>query len=250
MDDARSLHVGIAAVLTLTAVGFFAGLSGSARESGHVGSAPSAPVSAAGARSYADEREKKHGPNANMYDGAFEALAKDHPNVLDPVVQTPEDHASALDKRKARRAYDGAPPTIPHTITQIGPPDCVGCHESGAKVGNLIAPKMSHASYSSCTQCHVVMKDPRPLAETPKPPDNTFAGLETWGKGTRAWPGAPPTIPHPTLMRSDCSSCHGVFGAQGIKSTHPWRQSCTQCHVANAKNDQHPANLGPGGASP
>jgi hypothetical protein len=57
----------------------------------------------------------------------------------------------------------------------------------------------------------------------------------------RDYDGAPPTIPHPTLMRGECASCHGVFGADGIKTTHPWRQSCTQCHAMNAVNDQHAA---------
>jgi cytochrome c-type protein NapB len=252
MDSARPLHVGVAVVLTAVAVGFFSGVRGTARDV-TLPQSPRPPAVAGSARNYADERANRYGPNAGMYDGAFVRLAAAHPGVLDPVTQTPEEREATLAKRKSRRAFDGAPPTIPHRITQIGPPDCVACHESGAKIGDLVAPRMSHQSYTSCTQCHAVMVDPRPASETPKAPETTFEGISSWGKGTRAWPGAPPTIPHPTLMRSECTSCHGVFGAPGIKSPHPYRQSCTQCHVANAANDQHPSvgvSLGPGGAMP
>jgi cytochrome c-type protein NapB len=195
-----------------------------------------------------------------MYDGAITRLGADHPGLNDVVPpQTDDERAAALAKRASRRAYDGAPPTIPHRIQQMAPPDCVACHRDGAKVGEKIAPKFSHAFYQSCVQCHVVASDPRPVASTPPPPENQFVGLASWGRGTRWGAGAPPMIPHPTRMRSDCTSCHGVFGTVGLRTPHPWRQSCTQCHVANAANDQLPssgspavvaASLGPGGATP
>ncbi|MBK6532709.1 MAG: hypothetical protein IPF99_24875 [Deltaproteobacteria bacterium] len=40
-------------------------------------------------------------------------------------------------------------------------------------------------------------------------------------------------------MRGRCESCHGVL-SQGIRSTHPWRESCTQCHAPSAALDQRP----------
>jgi cytochrome c-type protein NapB len=68
---------------------------------------------------------------------------------------------------------------------------------------------------------------------------NSFVGLNPPLKGTRAWPLAPPTIPHSTLMRSDCLSCHGPQGLYGLRTPHPERQSCVQCHVPGAELDQH-----------
>ncbi len=242
MGTARSIHVGIAMALTVTAAGFFSGIRGSANETPQ-GPQGDPPGGVATARSYADARAHRYGPNAGMYDGAFGKLSALPPPA--PIVLTEEARLAALDKRAKRRAYDGAPPTVPHRVLQMGPLDCVSCHATGAKIGGVVAPKVSHPIYQSCTQCHVVMNDPREGAPKVAPPENTFEGIATWGKGSRAWKGAPPTIPHPTLMRPDCASCHGVFGADGIKTTHPWRQSCTQCHAANAEKDQHPPVLAP-----
>lgn len=248
--EARSLHVAVAVVLFGSAAGFFGGIHGTAADTARIATSAHPPsFAAASARNYTDERLHRYGPNAGMYDGVFDKLAVVDVNA--PVVQTEADRAAALAKRASRRAYEGAPPTIPHRIVQMGPPDCTACHATGLKVGQLVAPKMSHQMYSNCTQCHVVKVDPRPDAPKVESPENTFAGLSAWGKGTRAWPGAPPTIPHPTAMRPDCTSCHGPLGAVGLKTPHPYRQSCTQCHVPDASNDQHPAvNLGPGGALP
>jgi cytochrome c-type protein NapB len=249
--------VGIAATVTLTVVGFLSGLRGSAKEQKPL--AERAPVAAETQgpvpRSYGDQRARRPAPNGSIYDGAIEALAGDRPDLRAPVVQTEAERRAVLDKRASRRAYDGAPPTIPHRIDQMAVPDCVSCHENGAKLAGIVAPKISHPLYQSCTQCHVVARDPRPVARTPEAPANDWAGIATWGKGTRAHPTAPPTIPHPTAMRGDCSSCHGVTGPNGIRSTHPWRQSCTQCHAPDARLDQGPVHgatsqLGPGGALP
>jgi nitrate reductase (cytochrome), electron transfer subunit len=55
----------------------------------------------------------------------------------------------------------------------------------------------------------------------------------------RAFDGAPPTIPHSTLMRTDCLSCHGPQGLYGLRTPHPERQSCLQCHAPGAHLDQY-----------
>ncbi len=248
--DARALQVAAAIVVFGAAAGFFSGIRGTTADTAKVVAAARPAVSGVdSARGYADERLHRYGPNAGLYDGVFAKMAVVDVNA--PVVKTEADREAALAKRATRRAYEGAPPTIPHRITQLGPPDCTLCHQTGLQIGALIAPKMSHPMYSSCTQCHVVKVDPRPDAAPIAPPSNEFVGLAAWGKGTRAWPGAPPTIPHPTAMRPDCSSCHGPLGAVGLKTPHPWRQSCTQCHVPDATKEQHaPVNLGPGGALP
>jgi cytochrome c-type protein NapB len=69
---------------------------------------------------------------------------------------------------------------------------------------------------------------------------NAFAGTKGPEKGLRAWPGAPPTIPHPTNMRGECLSCHGPDGKVGMRSSHPWRVSCRQCHVEGSGTDERP----------
>jgi cytochrome c-type protein NapB len=33
-------------------------------------------------------------------------------------------------------------------------------------------------------------------------------------------------------------SCHGYTGLQGIRTTHPWRQNCQQCHAPSATMNQ------------
>jgi cytochrome c-type protein NapB len=68
--------------------------------------------------------------------------------------------------------------------------------------------------------------------------ENAFVGSVSPSKGSRAWPQAPPTIPHPTFMRNDCMSCHGPNGLFGLRTPHPDRQSCFQCHVPEAGLDQ------------
>jgi cytochrome c-type protein NapB len=226
--------------LAAAGAGLVTGVSQTSREVQGHGRRPLPSAPAPSARSYADMRAARFGPNARMYDGAFDRLAAAGPGLHDPVEQSEVDRQAARAERARRRAYDGAPPTIPHAIDQQAAPDCLACHEAGAKIGGRVAPRMSHARHDSCVQCHVVAGDPRPVASTPPAPENAFVGLASPASGTRAWPGAPPTIPHSTLMRGECTSCHGLFGRSGMRSTHPWRQSCTQCHAPSAALDQRP----------
>jgi cytochrome c-type protein NapB len=52
--------------------------------------------------------------------------------------------------------------------------------------------------------------------------------------GSRAHPGAPPVIPHKVFMRENCLSCHsGPGGREEIRTTHPERTRCMQCHVGS-----------------
>ena len=148
----------------------------------------------------------------------------------------PEDKLQALTRRDENRAYNGAPPTIPHPIDQISDASCVACHAKGAKTESLRIPQMSHQHLSNCTQCHVE-KAPRHL-EPIVFRENSFNGLEAPQAGPRAFAQAPPQIPHATWMRSNCMSCHGTTGLHGIRTTHPWRNNCQQCHAPAAKLDQ------------
>ena len=142
----------------------------------------------------------------------------------------------ALDMRKKNRAFNGAPPTVPHPIAETSAESCVACHSQGMQTATLRIPKMSHPFLSNCTQCHVG------TASTDMPNamvrSNHFVGLAAPEGGPRAFPGAPPQIPHSTWMRVDCLSCHGQAGYRGLQTTHPWRQNCQQCHAPSSTLEQ------------
>ncbi|HEX5751411.1 MAG TPA: nitrate reductase cytochrome c-type subunit [Archangium sp.] len=240
---ARWLHVGAAVAVALAATGYFAGIRAPEMPERPVASDPHAQR-AERAPSYGELREQRRGANARMYEGAIGALAEEPFPVKPLPVATPEQRAQAVAQRQGHRAYDGAPPTIPHEIDQREVPGCLACHGEGMKLGNRVAPKISHPPYQSCTQCHVVGDSPRPLAPYKDSPRNGFVGLASAGKGERAWPGAPPTMPHPTLMRDNCASCHGPRGLPGLRTSHPERQNCQQCHGSSARLDQRVSGAG------
>ena len=142
--------------------------------------------------------------------------------------QTEQQKKEALAARAARRAFDGAPPTLPHPVDQQSAEGSLACHEMGIRLKGRIAPVMSHKAYASCTQCHTAAVNGQAGAvQVP----SSFSGLASPGKGDRAWPGAPPLIPHTTQMREACAACHGVNGRPGLRTSHPERQNCVQCHV-------------------
>lgn len=140
--------------------------------------------------------------------------------------------ARSTGARAAARAYDGAPPTIPHEAA-IG--SCVTCHDAdGSAIDGVgVAPASPHGAtgadgaFRRCLQCHV------PATSVPLLVASRFTGLAQgpW-KGSRATPGAPPTIPHPLQLREACLTCHDGPGARAeIRTTHPERTRCRQCHV-------------------
>ncbi|MBP6600521.1 MAG: hypothetical protein KA250_01875 [Verrucomicrobiales bacterium] len=192
---------------------------------------------------YIEQDWSLHGRNAEWRNSLvdFQQPIAVAPGDAPPVSM--EVKLAALAARSDRRAYDGAPPTVPHPIMQDSSAACLACHGQGLQVKDRFASKMSHLTFGgSCTQCHVstqgafhaVDADHFAVALT----ENSFQGAEGPPNGPRAWPGAPPTIPHRTLMRSDCMSCHGPKGLFALRTPHPERQSCTQCHVPTAANDQ------------
>lgn len=180
------------------------------------------------------------GPNAGLYSQAFATLGNAVPPRDAPVdPPTAEARAQAVAARAERRTHDGAPPRIPHAIDQQGQPSCLACHLRGAVVAGRTARAMSHESYTSCVQCHVVTRDPRPpRSTTSDEATNLFTGLASPGAGPRAAPIAPPRMPHSTWMRQRCDSCHGPAGDPGLRTTHPERQSCNQCHPPQAEMER------------
>ena len=139
---------------------------------------------------------------------------------------------TAAHVRAERRLYDGAPPMIPHPSFGSA---CIACHhrEGVAVPGVGFAPPSPHGeeaiagSLQRCQQCH--------LFQTAAPPfvANTFSGLrQDLRRGRRLYDGAPPVIPHQVLMRANCLACHsGAAAREDIRTSHPERSNCRQCHV-------------------
>lgn len=237
-ENRRGLEVGLVAAGAVAVIGLISGVEGSGRDLAQQAAVPAVATVAVDARSYRDMRSKAFGPNSALPATWFQTLHAIRPDPFAVVSQTPADRDAALTRRASRRAFDGAPPTIPHAVDQIATPACLSCHGEGAVVAGMTAPIMSHVRHDSCVQCHVVVADPRRLAVTPPAPTTSFIGIESPRGGERAWQGAPPTIPHSTWMRERCASCHGPFGTLGMRTPHPWQQSCTQCHAPSATLDQ------------
>jgi len=149
-----------------------------------------------------------------------------------PVPGRPGAVKSAASVRAERRAFDGAPPVIPH-----GPfgAACVSCHtERGMDVTGVgFAPPLPHErtrgmeGTTYCTQCHVWKLTDDLFRE------NTFDGLkQDLRHGKPAMPGAPPVIPHSTQMRENCHACHsGPAAREEVRCDHPDRVQCRQCHL-------------------
>lgn len=143
-----------------------------------------------------------------------------------PVVKT-----AAL-VRAERRLYDGAPPVIPHQNFGM---TCISCHnlQGMAVAGVGYAPPSPHektlgmSEVSRCQQCHVFATTTAVFAA------NRFDGLrQDLRRGERLEAWAPPTIPHKTLMRENCLACHtGPAAREEIRTPHPERVRCRQCHV-------------------
>lgn len=140
--------------------------------------------------------------------------------------------------RAERRAFDGAPPVIPHQ--PLGAP-CIQCHnETGMAVPDLgFAPPSPHkdtareGTMQNCRQCHVFKNAMTAFR------DSDFVGRpQTTQKGNRLYPGAPPVMPHPALLRENCRACHdGPAAREELRCTHPDRTRCVQCHAEKNSDD-------------
>lgn len=134
--------------------------------------------------------------------------------------------------RAARRAYDGAPPVIPHPTFNIS---CIACHtDQGMFVPDVgFAPATPHletpglSRASNCRQCHVFRETDQSWAAS------DFEGRsQDLRRGARMYPHAPPVIPHPVFMREACAACHaGPAAREELRCSHPDRLRCAQCHV-------------------
>jgi cytochrome c-type protein NapB len=141
--------------------------------------------------------------------------------------------------RATRRAYDGAPPVIPHQDFRM---TCTSCHKpEGVSLPEIgFAPPMPHeltkglSALSDCKQCHVF----RRTEETFR--GSSFAGLrQDLRPGRQMHPYAPPVLPHPVFMRENCLACHsGPAAREEIRCDHPERPRCVQCHVPRVTTEE------------
>lgn len=159
-----------------------------------------------------------------------------------PVPGHPGQYKTLAALRSLRRAYDGAPPVIPHASFNMA---CVGCHtDQGMFVPEVgFAPAMPHlgtpglSRASNCRQCHVFRETEALLV------GSAFEGRpQDLRRGSRMYPHAPPVLPHPVFMREDCAACHsGPAAREELRCTHPERLRCAQCHVPSFTSETYPS---------
>ncbi len=153
------------------------------------------------------------------------------------------------------RAYPAAPPRIPHALSadEFRTGVCNTCHERGGYSLRFAAyvPLTPHPELGMCLQCHAgddavmgtasAAADPNarcPLCHGPTGGPPMPEAAATWS--TARWPALPVTVPgrqpppiaHDLQMRGNCLACHGGPAAvAGLRTTHPERRNCRQCHV-------------------
>jgi cytochrome c-type protein NapB len=176
------------------------------------------------------------------------------------------------------RGFPGAPPRIPHPLTaeEFRTVACKTCHERGGYSRRFAAyvPLTPHPERGICLQCHVGVdsiigaslpsQDPNarcPLCHGPNGGRPRPEASLTWP--TTVWPTlallttdqSPPPIPHDLQFRENCLTCHaGPAAVAEIRTTHPERANCRQCHlvlVAGADSFTRPPHgVGARGSAP
>jgi nitrate reductase (cytochrome), electron transfer subunit len=175
---------------------------------------------------------------------------------------------------RSLRAYPGAPPRIPHSLTsaEFMAATCNSCHESGgySKRFGAYTPVTPHPEYRNCLQCHAADAGAVEVAVPAAGSAFRVSGgvptpLSTLDWKTSEWPrtdlramsGSPPVIPHDFQLRGNCLACHaGPSAVAEIRTTHPERANCRQCHVPATPYDvdgdftrpARDASMGAGGA--
>jgi len=181
----------------------------------------------------ARSRESHARPHESLLQTLRSESASHHPGTAHrsfTVSDSDESETRNLERYYQRRAYAGAPPVIPHPVApdETFSQSCNACHERGGFVEEYSAytPLTPHPHFENCTQCHVVDQDMENFVATEwksvPPPLLDRAAL----------PGGPPPIPHTMWLRDDCLSCHaGPAAPLAIRTRHPERINCIQCHV-------------------
>jgi len=246
LHGSRVMLVAVALLFATSLVGYLMGVSDEHATAGGRFEPVAGPLAgpttgeaqaAIPARTYAEMNARESGPNRAWPAPIAAQAGQPLPApVYASQAALRELKSASLRKRAERRAYNGAPPVIPHPVSDRGAADCMACHGQGLSLGSMAAPKISHPPMTNCTQCHAAVSNPGPGWEEARTAiqGNAFEGIPAPLEGARAWPGAPPIMPHEVHMRTDCLSCHGPVGAPGMRTSHPERTNCQQCHAPPA----------------
>jgi cytochrome c-type protein NapB len=163
-------------------------------------------------------------------------------------------HPRTLARFRFLRAYPGAPPRIPHGFTadEFRTGTCNTCHQRGGFSPRFDAyvPVTPHPEMPACLQCHVGRDEVTGVSLPSQDPSTVCRqchapGAARWAEGLvdwrpMAWPsrvqpaetGGPPPITHDLFFRGNCLACHsGPSAVAEIRTTHPERANCRQCHV-------------------
>ena len=176
-------------------------------------------------------------------------MGKPLPGLLSEVpVQTAEQRAEVLATRSLHRAYDGAPPTIPHPVDGKSTFECLACHEKGAIV---VRQACSRHEPRASRQLHAVPCG----CGRPAVAATTASRVELVRRADRVEQrrarvaGFTSQNPASTVMRTECGACHGVAGELALRTSHPmqanvsareWRESCPHCHLPSALERETP----------
>jgi nitrate reductase (cytochrome), electron transfer subunit len=163
-------------------------------------------------------------------------------------------HPRTLATFRRLRAYPGAPPRVPHGLTaeEFRTSTCNTCHERGGWSARFAAyvPLTPHPEWASCLQCHATDAPlmgnalpgtgPDALCGQCHAPAAARVALPAIDWQAAPWPrvrglaldGTPPEIPHDLQSRGNCLACHMGPGAVAeIRTRHPERANCRQCHL-------------------
>jgi len=176
-------------------------------------------------------------------------------------------HTRTLEMYQRLRAYPGAPPRVPHGLTEeeFRGTQCNACHVRGGWVSRFgaFAPVTPHPEMSACLQCHVPQDELVGVARPSSPdavvcmqchidPDaspSLFVPTD-WRTTPRpeldrqALDGSPHVVPHDVQSRDNCLACHGGPAAiDEIRTDHPERAECVQCHMVSI-DGADPTSLG------
>lgn len=164
-------------------------------------------------------------------------------------------HPRTLARFRFLRAYPGAPPRIPHGFTadEFRTGTCNTCHRRGGFSPRFDAyvPVTPHPDMPACLQCHVGRDEVTGVALPNLDPSTVCRqchapGAARWAEALvdwrpMLWPsparsaqyGSVPPISHDLFFRGNCLACHsGPSAVAEIRTTHPDRVDCRQCHVA------------------
>lgn len=239
----RSTRLILVGVVALAAIGYVVGLRAGV---------PDGPPGLGGAGARSAAAPDGAGLPAPSYDAVGEGLLRANEGLEtwagmtkalraragDPITDMATRSAS-LATRAERRAFNGAPPVIPHAAYVQDDRSCLACHGQDLQIGARTAKALPHPYLTNCTQCHAPAAPPFLEGKGGVLAENRWIGVAAPTQGVRAGPGLPPAVPHTLQMRDNCLACHGTHGWPGMQTTHPERRNCLQCH-APTEDGAHP----------